>query len=53
MRMGVFIGDASGARTTVADLVANARAAETAGFATAWVPHIPWSLDALTAMDSG
>jgi len=50
MRIGVFIGDASGARTTVAELVANARAAEAAGFATGWVPHIPWSLDALTAM---
>jgi F420-dependent oxidoreductase-like protein len=50
MRMGVFIGDVSGRRTTVAELVANARAAEAAGFATGWVPHIPYSLDALTAL---
>jgi len=50
MRIGVFIGEASGARTTAAELVANAKAAEAAGFSTGWVPHIPWSLDALTAM---
>ncbi len=50
MRVGLFIGDASGTRTTVDDLVASARAAEAAGFATGWVPHIPWSLDGLTAL---
>lgn len=50
MRVGIFIGDASGARTTVDELVASARAAEAAGFATGWVPHIPWSLDGLTAV---
>jgi F420-dependent oxidoreductase-like protein len=50
MRIGVFIGDANGERTTVATLQAQARAAEAAGFATGWVPHIPWSLDGLTAL---
>jgi F420-dependent oxidoreductase-like protein len=50
VRVGLFIGDATGARTTVDDLVAAARAAEAAGFATGWVPHIPWSLDGLTAL---
>jgi len=50
MRIGVFIGDASGARTDLAALLARARWAEEAGFATGWVPHIPWSLDALTAL---
>ena len=50
MRIGLFIGEASGERTSVEQLQRNARAAEDAGFATGWVPHVPWSLDAFTAM---
>jgi F420-dependent oxidoreductase-like protein len=50
MRIGIFIGDATGERTTVEDLRANARDAEARGFATGWMPHIPWSLDALTGL---
>ena len=50
MRIGVFVGDVSGERTDAAALAANARWAEEHGFVTAWVPHIPWSLDALTAL---
>ena len=50
MRIGVFIGEVSGARTTVDDLLVAARDAEARGFASGWVPHIPWSLDALTAL---
>ena len=50
MRIGVFIGEASGDRTSVEALLANARDAEQRGFTTGWVPHIPWSLDALTAV---
>ncbi|HEX4016822.1 MAG TPA: TIGR03564 family F420-dependent LLM class oxidoreductase [Frankiaceae bacterium] len=50
MRLGVFIGDASGLRTDVETLLANAREAEQLGFATGWLPHIPWSLDALTGV---
>jgi alkanesulfonate monooxygenase SsuD/methylene tetrahydromethanopterin reductase-like flavin-dependent oxidoreductase (luciferase family) len=49
VRIGVFIGEASGERTSVEALVANARDAQERGFATGWVPHIPWSLDAMTA----
>ncbi len=50
MRLGVFIGDASGLRTGVDELLANAQEAERLGFATGWLPHIPWSLDGLTAV---
>jgi 5,10-methylenetetrahydromethanopterin reductase len=50
MRIGVFISDVSGAQTDVDELLANARAAEALGFTTGWVPHIPWSLDGLTAL---
>jgi 5,10-methylenetetrahydromethanopterin reductase len=50
MRIGAFISDVSGAQTGVDELLANARAAEALGFTTGWVPHIPWSLDGLTAL---
>src|SRR5579864_3173086 len=50
MRIGVFIGDATAHRTTVEELLDNARWAEAAGLATGWVPHIPWSLDGLVAL---
>ena len=50
MRIGIFVSETSAELTSVDELVANAVAAEAAGFTTAWVPHIPWSLDALTAI---
>jgi F420-dependent oxidoreductase-like protein len=50
MRVGVFIGEATGERTSVDQLLANAKDAEARGLSTGWVPHIPWSLDALTAL---
>src|SRR5947208_3043371 len=50
MRLGIFIGDASGERTDAEALGANAAEAEELGFATGWVPHIPWSLDGLIAL---
>jgi F420-dependent oxidoreductase-like protein len=50
VRIGVFVSDTSSERTGIDELVANAQWAEAAGLATAWVPHIPWSLDALTAL---
>ena len=50
MRIGIFISETSGASTGVAGLRDAAVEAEQAGFSTAWVPHIPWSFDALTAL---
>ncbi|NUU21037.1 MAG: TIGR03564 family F420-dependent LLM class oxidoreductase [Streptomycetaceae bacterium] len=50
MRIGVFIGDVSGGRTGIDGLLERARWAESAGFASAWLPHMPWSLDALTGL---
>jgi F420-dependent oxidoreductase-like protein len=50
MRIGIFVSETSAELTSVDELVANAIAAEAAGFTTAWVPHIPWSYDALTAL---
>ncbi|OHV67526.1 hypothetical protein BCD48_35295 [Pseudofrankia sp. BMG5.36] len=50
MRVGVFIGRTTGERTTAKELLDNARDAEARGLSTGWVPHLPWSLDALTAL---
>jgi len=50
MRIGIFISETSGDSTGVAGLRDAAVEAEQAGFSTAWVPHIPWSFDALTAL---
>jgi F420-dependent oxidoreductase-like protein len=50
MRIGMFISEVSGQQTTVDGLLEGAREAEALGFSTGWVPHIPWSLDGLTAL---
>src|SRR5260221_701613 len=50
MRIGTFISDTGGARTDVGELRDAARWAESAGFTTAWVPHLPWGLDAMVAL---
>src|SRR5687767_2470050 len=51
MRIGIFIVETTmDIRTDVATLQANAKWAEDNGFSTGWVPHIPWSLDGLTAL---
>src|SRR3954453_19614861 len=51
MRIGLMIGPERGhARNKAATLVADARAAEAAGFASLWVPQIPNDFDALTAI---
>jgi F420-dependent oxidoreductase-like protein len=51
MRIGVMIGPERGRyRHKVAQLVADARAAEEAGFTSVWVPQIPGEFDALTAI---
>jgi F420-dependent oxidoreductase-like protein len=49
MRFGIFVSETSGRRTTVEELVANVQRAERLGFASAWLPHVPWSLDAMVA----
>jgi F420-dependent oxidoreductase-like protein len=51
VRIGVMIGPERGRyREKVAKLVADAGAAEQAGFASIWVPQLPNDLDALTAV---
>jgi F420-dependent oxidoreductase-like protein len=51
VRIGLMIGPERGcSREKVDKLVADARAAEVAGFTTVWVPQIPNDFDALTAV---
>ena len=51
MRVGLMIGPERGRyRDKVARLVADAEAAEKAGFSSIWVPQIPDDFDALTAI---
>ncbi len=51
MRVGLMIGPEKGRyRDKVARLVADAEAAEKAGFSSIWVPQIPNDFDALTAI---
>ena len=51
MRIGLMLGPERGRyRHKVAQLVADAEAAEQAGFTSIWVPQIPGDFDALTAI---
>ena len=50
MRIGVFVSETSAEQTGVDALLTDAANADADGFATAWVPHIPWSFDALSAV---
>ena len=51
MRIGLMIGPEKGRyRDKVPRLVADAEAAEKAGFTSIWVPQLPGDFDALTAI---
>lgn len=50
MRIGLFIAETSPRGSTIDDVVDRARWAEDNGLDSGWVPHVPWSLDALTAL---
>jgi F420-dependent oxidoreductase-like protein len=50
VRIGLFIAETGPGGSTIDDLVARAVWADEHGLHTGWVPHVPWSLDALTAL---
>ena len=52
MRIGVFISETWGEASDLEALRARARQAEALDFASAWVPYLPWSLDALVALQA-
>ena len=50
MKVGMFVSDTGGRRSTVDEIVENAQWCEQAGLAGAWVPYLPWSLDAFVTL---
>ncbi len=50
MRIGMFIAETSPRGSTLDQVVEKARWADEHGLATGWVPHVPWSQDALTSL---
>jgi len=50
VRIGIFLAETSPRGSTLEEVVAKARWAEESGLATGWVPHVPWSHDALTSL---
>ena len=50
MRIGMFVAETSPPGSTVGDLLDRVRWCEDNGIHTGWVPHVPWSLDGLTAV---
>ncbi|MBW2361711.1 MAG: LLM class flavin-dependent oxidoreductase [Deltaproteobacteria bacterium] len=52
MRIGVFVSETWGDPSDLAEVRARARRAEELGFASGWIPYLPWSLDALVALQA-
>lgn len=52
MRIGVFVSETWGDPSDLAEVRARARQAEEFGFASGWIPYLPWSLDALVALQA-
>ena len=50
MRIGVFVSETWGPPSTLAQVQQRAAEAEQLGFASAWTPYLPWSVDALAAI---
>lgn len=52
MRIGVFVSETWGDPSPLGEIRERARLAEAAGLASGWVPYLPWSLDALSAVQA-
>jgi F420-dependent oxidoreductase-like protein len=50
MKIGMFLSDTGGQRSTVDEIVDLAKWADDAGLASGWFPYLPWSLDAFVAL---
>ncbi|HEX7095305.1 MAG TPA: TIGR03564 family F420-dependent LLM class oxidoreductase [Acidimicrobiales bacterium] len=50
MKVGMFISDTGGRRSTVEEVAELATWCESAGLASGWVPYLPWSLDAFISL---
>lgn len=52
MRIGMFVSETWGPGSGIDEIRERATVAEALGFSSAWVPYLPWSLDALTSMQA-
>jgi F420-dependent oxidoreductase-like protein len=52
MQIGIFVSETWGNGSTIDEIRERARRAESLGFASGWVPYLPWALDALTSVQA-
>ncbi len=52
MRIGIFVSEPWGPASSIEEIRVRAERAEALGFASAWVPYLPWSLDAMASMQA-
>lgn len=52
MRIGLFVSETWGPASTIDEVRTRAQRAEALGFASGWVPYLPWSLDAFAAIQA-
>ena len=52
MRVGIFVSETWGPGSSIGEVRERARRAEALGFASGWVPYLPWSLDAFASIQA-
>lgn len=52
MRVGIFVSETWGPASPIGEVRARAQRAEALGYASGWVPYLPWSLDAFAAIQA-
>jgi len=52
MRIGIFVSETWGPASPIGEVRERALRAEALGFASGWVPYLPWSLDAFAAIQA-
>ncbi len=52
VRVGIFVSETWGAGSPIGEVRERAQRAEALGFASGWVPYLPWSLDAFAAIQA-
>ena len=52
MQVGIFVSEAWGPGSPIAEIKERALRAEALGYPSAWVPYLPWSLDSLASMQA-
>ncbi len=52
MRIGIFVSETWGPASPIDEVRERALRAEALGFSSAWVPYLPWSLDAIASMQA-